>query len=93
MTLQHAELSSITSHNHERTVQNYLSAIALAELSGNLFEGALAHEWYSRYLRKHGDGQGSLTHLRIAISLYQEWNAYRKVDILRNEIENVVVNQ
>ena len=90
VTLLQAEISSTLSRNHERTVRKYLVAIALADSSKNPFEGAMAHERYGRYLGEHGDLKASVSHLRIACSLYQEWNAYRKVDLLQGELNSMV---
>jgi hypothetical protein len=46
----------------------------------------VAHERYGRYLAERGDMSTSLSQLRLACSSYHEWNAYRKVDMLQQEI-------
>ena len=90
LSLLQAELSSISSRYHRRTVRKFLISIGLAESAKNPYEGALAHERYGRYLSELGDAHGSLSQLRISCSLYLEWNAYRKVEMLREEIEQIV---
>ena len=86
LMLLQAEVSSLSSRRHARTVRKYLIAIALADSSNNLFEKAVAHERYGRYLAERGDMSSSLSQLRLACSSYYEWNAYRKVDMLQQEI-------
>ena len=92
LTLLQAELSSVSRRQHESTVRSYLLAIAFADSRKNLFETARAHERYGRYLGECGDVAKSLTHLRMACSLYGEWNAYRKVDMLSEEVEKIRVS-
>ncbi|KAI2506879.1 hypothetical protein MHU86_7564 [Fragilaria crotonensis] len=91
LTLLQAEVSSLSSRRHVETVRKYLIAISLADSSNNHFERAVAHERYGRYLAERGDLSSSLTHLRHACSSYQEWNAYRKVEVLQEDISKIAV--
>ena len=91
LKLLQAEVSSISSRRHTHTVRKYLCAIAIADSSKNPFEGAMAHERYGRYLRHCRDLPNSLSHLRMASSLYLEWNAYQKVAMLEDEIKKVIL--
>ena len=89
LTLLEAELSSISLRRHGNTVRKYLYAIGLADSSKNPFEGAFAHERYGRYLCEYGDVPKSLSHLHKACALYHEWNAYRKAEMVEEEIETI----
>jgi hypothetical protein len=89
LTLIEAEVSSLSPRRHAKTVRKYLIAIALADSSNNPFEKAVAHERYGRYLAERGDVSRSLSQLRLACSSYHEWNAYRKVELLREEIARI----
>jgi hypothetical protein len=89
LSLLQAEISSLSRMRHQNTVVKYLIAIAVADSSKHLFEGALAHERYGRYLNEHGELSSSLSQLRIACSLYREWNAYVKADMLQDEIDKM----
>jgi hypothetical protein len=89
LSLLQAEISSLSRMRHHNTVLKYLTAIAVADSSKHLLEGALAHERYGRYLTDYGDLSSSLTHLRMACSLYREWNAYAKADMLQDEIDKM----
>jgi len=87
--LLEAELSSLSPRNHKDTVRKYLCAIGLADSTKSLFEGAVAHEHYGRYLQSCGKktaAASSLSHLQTACSLYRQWNAYPKADALQSEI-------
>lgn len=90
LSLLQAELSSLSRRKHQNTVRKYMIAIALADSKKRLFEGAVAHERYGRYLAECGEAPSSLSHLGMACSLYREWNAYRKVDMLQDEIDKMV---
>ena len=87
LTLLQAEMSSMSPHRHRYTSSKYLASIALANSAKNLFYGALANERYSRYLWEYGDKSLSLAHRRSACSIYEEWDAFLKVQMLQEEIE------
>ena len=91
LTLLQAEVSSLSSHRHDKTVRKYRIAITLANSSENLFERALAHERYGRYLGERGEVSSSLSQLRLASSSYHEWNAYRKHEALQEEITKIAI--
>lgn len=91
LTLLQAEVSSLSSRRHVKTVRKYRIAITLANSSNNLLERSLAHERYGRYLGERGDVSSSLSQLRLACSSYHEWNAYRKVEALQEEINKVAI--
>jgi hypothetical protein len=63
VTLLQAEVSSLSSHRHVKTVRKYRIAISLANSSNNPFERAVAHERYGRYLAERGDMSTSLSQL------------------------------
>lgn len=89
-----AELSSLSPSNHADTVRHFLCAIALADSTKSLLEGAVAHELYGRYMGscgKKASAACSLLHLQTACSLYRQWNAYPKADALQNEIDQKVI--
>lgn len=89
LTLMQAEVSSLYPRRHVKTVEKYLMAISLADSSNNLFEKAVAHERFGRYLGEHGEVLRSSSHLRLACSSYTEWNAFRKVELLQEEIDRI----
>jgi hypothetical protein len=91
LTLMQAEVSSLSPRRHAKTVRKYLIAIALADSSNNVFEKAVVHERYGRYLAERGDLSHSLSQLRLACSSYHEWNAYYKVELLQEEIGRISV--
>ncbi len=91
LTLLQAEVSSLSWRRHVKTVRKYLIAIALADSSNNFFEKAVAYERYARYLAERGDMSSSLSQLRLACSSYQEWNAYRKVEMLQEDIRKIAL--
>jgi hypothetical protein len=86
-----AEVSSLSPRKHKDTVRKYLCAIGLADSTKSLFQGAVAHELYGRYLeRSHSKATAtvsSLTHLEKACSLFREWDANPKADMLQLEID------
>jgi predicted ATPase len=88
-TLLEAEFSSLSLRNHRDTVRKYTLAVAFADSRASLFQGAIAHERFGRYLNESGDKLEALEHLRKACSLYEEWNAYRKVNMLQAEIDGM----
>lgn len=86
-----AEVSSLSPRKHKDTVRKYICAIGLADSTKSLFQGAVAHELYGRYLGKCHDKAtmtvSSLAHLEKACSLFREWDANPKADKLRREID------
>ena len=55
-------------------------------------DAALGHERYAEYLllEEVNDPDEGLFHLKKALSLYEEWGAHAKVDLLRTAISEAV---
>jgi tetratricopeptide (TPR) repeat protein len=93
LALLKAEISSTSPRRHEKTVRQYLVAISWAKFKNHLFEGALANEQYARYLLSRGDFDLAINHLRESCSLYREWNAFRKAELLQVELDELESNR
>ena len=93
LALLKAEISSISHRRNDRTVRQYLIAISLANSKHHLFEGAFANERYARYLLARGDLDSAKTYLLESCSLYREWNAFRKADLLQLELNELDLNR
>jgi len=81
-----AERDSLVRRRHKSAVRNYTIAIAMAHSNNRLMDEAVAHEQYGRFLESIGKTTASLTQLRKACSLYQQWNGFKKVELLQAEI-------
>merc|ERR1712118_577300 len=63
--------------------EKYQSTILIASRAGFIQDAALANERYGEFLLQDADDQRRARfRLRKAVSLYREWGALRKVDIL-----------
>jgi hypothetical protein len=93
LALMKAEISSTSSRRHDNTVLQYMVAISWAKFKNHLFEGAFANERYARYHLSRGDLDSAIKYLRESCSLYREWNAFRKADLLQVELEELESKQ
>jgi hypothetical protein len=84
-----AELSTISRRDLSQTMQKFSIAISLADSKNHVFEAAFARERYARFLLARGKYALSLMFFQSSCRLYQEWNAYRKVTFLEEEIMNL----
>lgn len=82
-----AELAAVKGRTEE-AMQHYECAIALSQVTRHRFVQGLAHEragWYCWSVQRHPPTLAR-KYLLAALSVYEEWKAYRKVDHLRAEM-------
>jgi predicted ATPase len=89
LKLLEAELSSVLHYDHSRTTQCFTIAISLADSKNHIFEAAFARERFARYLLSRGDHTSSMTYFQSSCRLYHKWNAYSKVALLEEEINDL----
>ena len=67
-------------------VPAYQSAVASAEASGFAHDVALAHERAALFHQRSGNQPAATRHAQIAIAQYQQWEAWAKVEALREQM-------
>jgi hypothetical protein len=85
--LLEAELASFE-NNHEKALQRFTCAIALAKKSGFLMENALGCELAGKALLRRSDRRRAAPFLDEAVIMYQQWGSVRKAANLLCEMEN-----
>eukprot|EP00541_Cyclophora_tenuis_P018614 CAMPEP_0116575180 /NCGR_PEP_ID=MMETSP0397-20121206/19813_1 /TAXON_ID=216820 /ORGANISM="Cyclophora tenuis, Strain ECT3854" /LENGTH=124 /DNA_ID=CAMNT_0004104041 /DNA_START=3 /DNA_END=374 /DNA_ORIENTATION=- len=90
LRLLQACLFSVSSRKKHIVVQQFMVAIALAQLNGSFCDEAVACEQYGRYLLgDNGDSDSrseGLAQLRRACAVFRRWSANRKAEMLENEL-------
>eukprot|EP00980_Cylindrotheca_fusiformis_P012099 scaffold2923_cov121-Cylindrotheca_fusiformis.AAC.9 len=67
--------------------QNYKNAIVLAAKTGHMHHAALINERYAEFLREErSDEEESKHRFGEAIRFYEEWGAFGKVEMLKNQL-------
>jgi hypothetical protein len=89
ISLLKAELSSLSPRQDHSTMEHYRMAISMANTNHYLFEEAFSNERLARYVFSQGNLHSTLHHLRISCTLYREWNAFHKADLLQTEIDTL----
>ncbi len=64
----------------------YQTAVASAEASGFGHDVALVHERAALFHQSQGDRQSATTHAQMAVSQYEHWEAWAKVEALRKQM-------
>eukprot|EP00977_Amphora_coffeiformis_P009378 scaffold2155_cov162-Amphora_coffeaeformis.AAC.7 len=83
--LAQAEVAS-TCGRRERAYMKYVSAIALSEKSGFLFQTALANELAGKHFLRFGSKDLATRYLNEAVRVYHVWGATAKVNHLVAEL-------
>jgi len=86
--LAQAEAASVYGRR-ECAYMKYVSAIALSEKSGFLFQTALAHELTGKHFLRIGSEALATRHLHDAVRSYRVWGATAKADHLVTELRLV----